>query len=263
MKRLLACAAVVLLVAVPGCGGRSYHPDIMFAINNVYEMGRRFDAGEYDEVIRVAQTTLERLSDVSGLDEESRHEAYIERGIAWHFIGHAKQIAAVPAVEKGRVRYDDLFPLLGTPEGGYTEFQKALAEFDQAQELPHQYVSAHNRLYWTATAQMRSGVFDDAEINFQRGYEWAEVNGLGPDRMSTCLLGRVQCIHMHVAHMAFHGDMQMDRMRELTPGDAGEGHRENAGGARRVAPRRPHPLLHAPILRSGPPPERGSASSSL
>jgi len=212
MKRVLP--VLFVLVLLPGC--RSIHPSVKASFGYIAEAERKLLAGDYDGAARAARKNLEQLTLPTGASDQDRHEIYVERGLSWYFIGSAKLLTTVPTDENRKYVLRDVYPLLGKPEGGYEEFQKALSELNQAVDIPNEYVTPRMLANWMALAQMYSGDFEDAEETFQIAMDWSAGNNLSPSRRIYLFWNRIRCIRMHVYYMWEKGDRQKERLQQLT-----------------------------------------------
>ncbi len=208
MPRILAGLSLLLA----GCV--SYPPVIRESFAANYEALTLAEKREYAAGTRLAEETLRKLADLSALDTQMQFEGYVERGIAWYVIGFAKFDAGVPRDEKGNRKYDDVFRVMGTPEGGAVEFEKATAEFSQGYELKAPYFAYHLDALFFALSRQHLGNFESALKWYEIGLDDAGRRKLPDATRELYLRNRALCNHMFAYHIHARGSGDRKAVRE-------------------------------------------------
>jgi len=208
MPRFLAGLSLLLA----GCV--SYPPAIRASFDATHEALTLVEKREYAAATRIAEDTLRKLEDLSAFDAQMQYEAYVERGISWFVIGYAKYDASVPRDEKGNRKYDDVFRVMATPEGGAVEFEKAITEFQQGWTLKTPRFSYHEDAFFFALCRTCLGQFEAACDVYAIGLEYAERRNRPDATKAMYLRHRALCNHMYAYHIHARGSGDRKAIRE-------------------------------------------------
>lgn len=134
-------------------------------------------SGDYHGAIQIGRKILTILDESNFDRDEMKYKAAIQRGNAWYIIGTSKLFLSA---QQGGQQVDlgTTVPLLGTAKGASEEFEKALGEISDGEQIPHKYRSQINPYLTKARAFMYLGRFQNAEDTFRDSIEWSsEADG--------------------------------------------------------------------------------------
>jgi len=172
-KKLLFIAIIVILT---GCSSvRSSRFAISQEIHDanylMVKANSKIGSGDFSGAIDIGNQILMLLDDSNFVRDEMKYKAAIQRANAWYLIGTSKLFLSVQQ-DGHENNFNYILPLLGTPKGGSTEFEKALSEISDGEQTPHKYRSQINPYLTKARAYMFLGRFQDAEATFLDSIEW-------------------------------------------------------------------------------------------
>ncbi len=168
---------VALVIIVAGCSvARSSRfaisPEIHQANSlrtNAYTKNIR---GDHLGAIQIGNQILTLLDESNFGRDEMKYKAAIQRANAWYIIGTAKLFLSIQQSGQ-QINLTTILPLLGTPKGASKEFEKALYEISDGEQIQHKYRAQINPFLTKARTFMFLGRFQNAEDTFLVSIEWS------------------------------------------------------------------------------------------
>ncbi len=172
---------IALMVIAAGCSiARSSRfaisPKIHKANKLMIEAQNKNAAGDHLGAIKIGKQILPLLKDSNFKRDEMKYKAAIQRANAWYTIGTAKLFLS--GSQNGEpASMATIIPLLGAPKGASQEFEKALSEISDGEQIPHKYRAQINPYSTKARAYMFLGRFQNSEYTFLDSIEWSSQAG--------------------------------------------------------------------------------------